>query len=911
MITFLTPALLWGLLVLPVIWGLLRIFPPPVRHEQFGGLVLLQSVIQPTQKNIRHKVPWWIWLIRLLLIAAIIVGFAGPVYQSAHDTAIELDKRTIIVEDGGWASVVNWEERQNYIDALLRQSPDIANVDFISLSTNDIRKLSTSSSDSNLYSIKPQPWIPDRTVLRDILDDDTYKTVIWLTDGFVYDEAVSKDLLQKKNKNLHIVQPDKRNSAQITLGRVHRKTATSLDVNVYTTFPDIFIKQQQKSESASLFLQTIDTNGRVLQTRPLPLAPDAKTTTVTFDLPVQLANKVATIKLANAKTPAHIALADQRDRRILAGMIDLTGEQDLQTTSPLLSDQHYIQQALGLTQSLVILPLDALLSRGVDIIFLPGSTVIDKQQTKLLEDWVTNNGGVLVQFADETLTSDALLPVRMLRDVRTLGSTLSWETPQQLAAFDESSPFAKILLPENDKIVVNRQMLADPSAPRNNSQVWATLEDGTPLVTAKENGNGLVVFFHVAANPSWSTLPLSGVFPSLLEEISRTFASAISTKINTHQKVTHDDKWYIVQGVETNATLKNIDLSLTIDEQTFASFATAESPAGFYRSTQNVSENLRPRHLLPENKLPLDVLDFSNISHVNTYTMQQENIVYYKKWFLLTAFILFLLDVMITSLMNKKKKNALAVGVLLIGMCLSHHTEAQNIDNNIATAATSTTFAYIQTGDRDIDRLSKAGLATLGRTLTARTSVEPSTPQRVTLDQDLRAYSLVYWPINTSSTISGLSVQQVKTVSSFITAGGLLLIDTQGKQIEPAQLRSFFTGIFIPPLFPVQQNHVLHRTYYLLDRLSGRFDHNTGSPAIWMSQPALDGTSSVIIGDVDWSGAWAQDDSGFPLLPVNFEQQENALRTGVNIVMYAFTGTYKEDQIHVGALLERMEKETQ
>jgi len=35
-------------------------------------------------------------------------------------------------------------------------------------------------------------------------------------------------------------------------------------------------------------------------------------------------------------------------------------------------------------------------------------------------------------------------------------------------------------------------------------------------------------------------------------------------------------------------------------------------------------------------------------------------------------------------------------------------------------------------------------------------------------------------------------------------------------------------------------------------------------------------------------------------------QREMALRAGVNLVVYALTGNYKADQIHVPALLERL-----
>ena len=57
------------------------------------------------------------------------------------------------------------------------------------------------------------------------------------------------------------------------------------------------------------------------------------------------------------------------------------------------------------------------------------------------------------------------------------------------------------------------------------------------------------------------------------------------------------------------------------------------------------------------------------------------------------------------------------------------------------------------------------------------------------------------------------------------------------------------------------------------------------------------------------AGAWAVDRSGRPLYPVvpgGEPQREQAYRFGVNLVMYALTGNYKSDQVHVPAILERL-----
>jgi len=43
-----------------------------------------------------------------------------------------------------------------------------------------------------------------------------------------------------------------------------------------------------------------------------------------------------------------------------------------------------------------------------------------------------------------------------------------------------------------------------------------------------------------------------------------------------------------------------------------------------------------------------------------------------------------------------------------------------------------------------------------------------------------------------------------------------------------------------------------------------------------------------------------------PLVPGEPRQREYAFRAGTNIVMYALTGNYKADQVHIPALLERL-----
>ena len=78
-------------------------------------------------------------------------------------------------------------------------------------------------------------------------------------------------------------------------------------------------------------------------------------------------------------------------------------------------------------------------------------------------------------------------------------------------------PFDGLAIPGD--VTVSQQVLFDPSAMPREAKVWARLMDGTPLVTAARRGAGMLVFFHITANPDWSNLPISGLFVEMMQKI--------------------------------------------------------------------------------------------------------------------------------------------------------------------------------------------------------------------------------------------------------------------------------------------------------------------------------------------------------------------------------------------------------
>ena len=304
---------------------------------------------------------------------------------------------------------------------------------------------------------------------------------------------------------------------------------------------------------------------------------------------------------------------------------------------------------------------------------------------------------------------------------------------------------------------------------------------------------------------------------------------------------------------------------------------------------------------------------------------------------LLAAFVLYLIDWALMVIMgggkrlfdpaaykNAATKNrntktnatATALVFLMITMMgtisLSKQASAADAGTDV-TLASQIHLAYVKSGSAELDRVTERGLSALSQILSRRTSVEPGEVVGVNPESDeLSFFPLIYWPV--SDTASPLSTGALRKIQHYLDHGGTILFDTRDQISNPgtgfsgggnsAALRAMVQNLNIPPLAPITKDHVLSKSFYLLQTFPGKYTGGT----LWVEEKSgngRDGVSSVIIGSHDWGFIWADTD------PANTHggrtrKQELAYRFGVNLVMYALTGNYKADQVHVPHILERL-----
>jgi Domain of unknown function (DUF4159) len=146
----------------------------------------------------------------------------------------------------------------------------------------------------------------------------------------------------------------------------------------------------------------------------------------------------------------------------------------------------------------------------------------------------------------------------------------------------------------------------------------------------------------------------------------------------------------------------------------------------------------------------------------------------------------------------------------------------------------------------------------------------------------------------------------LEQVSRYLSYGGFLVIDdSTAAENGPfdASVRELVDRLFpTRPLGPLPSDHSVFRSFFLLRRPLGRVDRF----------PFLEGVTSdnltpLVYMRNDLSGALDRGSNGLeanPCVPDGERQRQEAIKLGINLVLYALTSNYKADQAHVKQLMK-------
>src|SRR3981081_2793725 len=889
-LSFAEPLLLLGLLSLPALWWLLRVMPPRPRRIEFPPTRLLFD-IAPKEET-PSRTPWWLTALRLMAAALVILAAAGPIWNPQTGLAGSHAPLVILLDDG-WSAAASWDARIKAADDLIANADsNRRGVSLVPLSepARDITLMPGGTARVALRQLVPKPYSIERVetlpAIEHFLKATGDSEIAWLSDGV--DTGRGPEFLEGLSKTI--------GDRALTVFEGGTPSPLAL-VAAENAAAKMTVKVlRADSGIAAGVVRAIDQKGSPIGEARYTFSPQDRETEASFDLPVELRNDIAQLGISGERSAGAVQLLDKRWRRRAIGIVSGSTSD---TAQPLLASTFYLTRALapfadvrlgdrGAPQQAITQFLD----QKLPMIVLADVGTLSPEIRERIAAWI-EQGGVLVRFAGPRLAQagDGLVPVKLRRGGRSLGGSLTWEKPQHMASFAADGPFAGLAVPKD--ITVNRQVLAEPDGVLA-TKSWASLEDGTPLVTGEHRGKGLVSLFHVSADMRWSDLPMSGSFVEMLRRIvdlsgytsnprSRLAGAAAETSSEPVAPLRTLDGFGAFGPPPSTAKPLPAD---------FRDRASIDHPPGLYGPADGplaVNTLAAADRIAP---LDLSALRARHASYTNSEPRDLRGVLLSSSLrpFLLDAIIVALLGGGIAALLRRRiVPAALAIAIALSAiMAVPSPSRAEGNDDFAIKAVSQTHLAYVVTGNADVDSIVKAGMAGLTLFLAQRTALEAGDPVGIDPARDeLAFFPLIYWPVVPGAPKPPQDA--INRIDAYMKQGGPGLFDTRdatqgppgpgGESQTPGMLalRNILSSLEVPELEPVPREHVLTKTFYLLRDFPGRF--NSGQT--WVetlprddddeaaSRPARggDGVSPIIITSNDLAGAWAIRPDGQPIIP--------------------------------------------
>ncbi len=191
--------------------------------------------------------------------------------------------------------------------------------------------------------------------------------------------------------------------------------------------------------------------------------------------------------------------------------------------------------------------------------------------------------------------------------------------------------------------------------------------------------------------------------------------------------------------------------------------------------------------------------------------------------------------------------------------------------------------------------------------LAGRTSVEVFPEARPVGLAERRLFDHPFLYLCGDGPFPPLGEDEVANLRRYLTYGGFMLADasdgSDGSGFDASLRRELARVMPGRALARMPGDHVLFKTFYLMDRYGGRLLVKPYLEAL-----TVGGRAAVVYSQNDLGGAWSRDERGsweYEVVPGGESQREQAIRLGINLAMYALCLDYKEDAVHLPFIMKR------
>jgi len=333
-LAFAAPLVLGALVLLPALYYVLRVTPPPPQRVIFPPTALFLQENQVPSEALRT--PWWIVLLRLVLLAAVILAASGPVWRPPLSSG---NGPVLIVLDDTWPAGPHWTQRIAFARAKLdsaAQAERVAALALTSKAGQDILFQSAARLLERLDALAPQPVLADHKAMLPAITKVALPdmTIEWVSDGLAQGQAgaFAKELAALAP--LHVAT----DSQPVLAIAGFEQSASGASLTLL---------RSASSANQTGTVRALDGRGRVIAMQTFSF--DSGTSlNVPLDLPLDLRNQIDHFEMDGLASAGAVYLLDASQRRARIGLFAQINADVAQ--QPLLSSLYYLKKPSRLMQ---------------------------------------------------------------------------------------------------------------------------------------------------------------------------------------------------------------------------------------------------------------------------------------------------------------------------------------------------------------------------------------------------------------------------------------------------------------------------------------------------------------------------------------------------------------------------------
>ena len=397
-LAFAAPWALAALALLPALWWLLRVTPPSPRRVIFPPLRLLAALASRDETAVRT--PWWLLLLRLVLVTCLILGVARPLLNA--DATLAGAGPVYVIIDNGWGSGDGWSQRINEairtIDHADRQGRSVVLLATAPVAAEGERFLPPALLPAGrarelAQALAPSPWPTNRAAAVAALLRQANAgswppgAVIWISDG-LEEPRGSEPAAAVLERMAALGQPS------VLLPKQHQLPLLITPAERGVDGLQATVVRAMGEGERPVALHLIGDDGSPLAVQTGRFADGERRIQIPLTLPTELASLLARVEIEGAGTAGGVLLVDERWQRRAVGLLGEGGNRE----QPLLGGHYYLQRALEPFAEVRQGDLATLLARPLAALVLTDVGTPDAAMAATIGPWV-EKGGVLLRFA--------------------------------------------------------------------------------------------------------------------------------------------------------------------------------------------------------------------------------------------------------------------------------------------------------------------------------------------------------------------------------------------------------------------------------------------------------------------------------------------------------------------------------